>query len=46
LRYDAGTGGGRSVEGGTPLANLHLTVLEKLGMRLDRVHDSTGRVDL
>ena len=32
--------------GGTPLANLHLTVLEKLGMRLDRIHDSTGRLDL
>ena len=46
LRYDAGTGGGRSVEGGTPLANLHLTVLEKLGLPLDRIHDSTGRLDL
>ncbi|MCE2541708.1 MAG: hypothetical protein J4G16_15420 [Acidobacteria bacterium] len=46
LRYDGGTGGGRSVAGGTPLANLHLTVAEKLGMRLDSLHDSTGRLDL
>ncbi len=35
-----------SVEGGTPLANLHLTVLEKLGIRLDGIHDSTGRLEL
>ena len=35
-----------SAEGGTPLANLHLTVLEKLGMRMDAIHDSTGRLDL
>ena len=46
LRYDGGTGSGRSVAGGTPLANLHLTVAEKLGMRLDSLHDSTGRLDL
>ena len=29
-----------------PLANLHLTVLEKFGMRLDKIHDSTGSLDL
>ncbi len=29
-----------------PLANLHLAVLEKFGMRLDKIHDSTGRLDL
>ena len=47
--------GGRSAElkGGrhirypkeTPLANLHLTLLDKLGIRLDRMGDSTGRLD-
>ena len=46
LRYDGGAGGGRSVAGGTPLANLHLAVGEKLGLRLDALHDSTGRLDL
>ena len=29
----------------TPLANLHLTLLDKLGIRLDRMGDSTGRLD-
>jgi hypothetical protein len=29
----------------TPLANLHLTLLDKLGVHLDRVGDSTGRLD-
>lgn len=29
-----------------PLANLHLTVLEKFGMRMDTFHDSTGSLDL
>ena len=47
--------GGRSVQlkGGrhlrypkeTPLANLHLTLLDKLGVRIDRMGDSTGRLD-
>ena len=49
IRYagDAsGAGAYSSVEGGIPLANLHLTVLEKLGMRIDSIHDSTGRLDL
>jgi hypothetical protein len=29
----------------TPLANLHLTLLDKLGVRLDQIGDSTGRLD-
>ena len=29
-----------------PLANLHLTVMEMFGMRMDKIHDSTGRLDL
>lgn len=29
----------------TPLANLHLTLLDKLGVHLDRMGDSTGRLD-
>jgi hypothetical protein len=29
----------------TPLANLHLTLLDKFGVRLDRIGDSTGRID-
>jgi hypothetical protein len=47
--------GGRSVQlkGGrhiryakeTPLANLHLTLLDKFGVHLDRIGDSTGRLD-
>jgi len=28
----------------TPLANLHLTLLERVGVRLDAFADSTGRV--
>jgi hypothetical protein len=30
---------------GTPLANLHLTVLDKLGIAVDKLGDSTGRLD-
>jgi hypothetical protein len=48
----AGGGAGR-VNGGrhihytepTPLANLHLTLLEKVGVRLDAFADSKGKVD-
>jgi hypothetical protein len=48
----AGGAGGR-MKGGrhiryaraTPLANLHLTLLDKVGVRLDRFADSTGKVD-
>jgi hypothetical protein len=29
----------------TPLANLHLTVLDKVGVRLDRIGDSSGALD-
>ena len=29
----------------TPLANLHLTLLDKVGVRLDSFADSRGRVD-
>jgi hypothetical protein len=46
-------GGSGQVKGGrhikyaepTPLANLHLTLLEKVGVRLDAFADSTGKVD-
>ena len=39
--------GGRHLRypAGTPLANLHLTVLDKLGVHLDRIGDSTGELD-
>ena len=47
--------GGRSaqIKGGrhirypkeTPLANLHLTLLDKMGVHMDRIGDSTGRLD-
>ena len=29
----------------TPLANLHLTLLDKVGVRLDSFGDSRGQVD-
>jgi hypothetical protein len=29
----------------TPLANLHLTLLDKFDVKLDRIGDSTGRID-
>jgi hypothetical protein len=46
-------GGGGGLKGGrhikyaepTPLANLHLTLLEKAGVRLDAFADSKGKVD-
>jgi uncharacterized protein DUF1552 len=39
--------GGRHIKFGepTPLANLHLTLLEKLGIHMDKFGDSKGRVD-
>ena len=48
----AGGGAGR-LKGGrhikfpdaTPLTNLHMTVLEKLGVPVDALGDSTGRLD-
>ena len=29
---------------GTPLANLHVTILEKLGFRVDKFGDATGKL--
>jgi hypothetical protein len=29
----------------TPLANLHLTLIDQFGVHVDRIGDSTGRVD-
>ena len=42
-----GMKGGRHIkfEKPTPLANLHLTLLDKVGVRLDSFADSRGRVD-
>jgi len=39
--------GGRHVRyaAPTPLANLHLSLLDKVGVRLDRFGDSNGRLD-
>jgi Protein of unknown function (DUF1552) len=38
--------GGRHIRfDGTPLANLHLTLLDQFGVRCDRIGDSTGKVD-
>ena len=39
--------GGRHIRysKGTPLANLHLTVLARLGVRVDRLGDSTGELN-
>ncbi len=39
--------GGRHIrfEKPTPLANLHLTLLDKVGVRLDAFADSQGKVD-
>jgi Protein of unknown function (DUF1552) len=42
-----GMKGGRHVRfaNPTPLANLHLTLLDKVGVRIDKFGDSTGRLD-
>jgi hypothetical protein len=42
-----GLKGGRHIkyETGTPLANLHLTLLDRVGIRLDSFADSNGKVD-
>jgi hypothetical protein len=49
----AGGGSGRIKGGrhvhypkGTPLMNLHLTLVHKLGVPLDKIGDSTGDIDL
>jgi hypothetical protein len=45
---DIGAKPGRHVKyaGTTPLANLHTTVLHQLGLRVERLHDATGPLDL
>jgi hypothetical protein len=42
-----GLRGGRHIryENGTPLANLHLTLLDRAGVRLDSFGDSSGKID-
>ncbi len=42
-----GMRGGRHIQSSepTPLANLHLTLLDKVGIHLDRFGDSTGKLD-
>jgi hypothetical protein len=42
-----GMKGGRHIryETGTPLANLHLTLLDRVGVRLDRFGDSSGKIE-
>ena len=38
--------GGRHIRfKNTPLANLHLTLLDQFGVQVDRIGDSTGRID-
>ena len=43
----AGVRGGRHVryDEGTPLANLHLTLLDRVGVRLESFGDSSGKID-
>ena len=43
----AGIKGGRYIRyaKGTPLTNLHLTILEKMGVAVEAMGDSTGKVD-
>ena len=40
--------GGRHVKAAdkTPVTNLHLTILDKMGVPVDKMSDSTGRLDL
>ncbi len=42
-----GVQGGRHViyESGTPMTNLYLTVLDRIGVRQDTIGDSTGRIE-
>ena len=39
--------GGRHIkyDKGTPLANLHLTLLDRVGVRLDSFGDSDGKIE-
>jgi hypothetical protein len=43
----SGITGGRYIRygKGTPLANLHMTILEKMGIAIEKFGDSTGKVD-
>jgi hypothetical protein len=43
----SGMKGGRHIQykDGTPLANLHLTLLDRVGVRLDSFGDSKGKID-
>jgi hypothetical protein len=43
----AGMKGGRHIKyaTGTPLANLHLTLLDRVGVKLDKFGDSSGKID-
>jgi len=43
----SGITGGRYIRypKGTPLANLHMTILEKMGIPIEKFGDSTGKVD-
>ena len=47
MRGGSGSRGGQHVRFAelTPLANLHLTLLDHVGVHLDRFVDSTGRLD-
>jgi hypothetical protein len=40
--------GGRHIRypNGTPMTNLHIAILDKLGLPLERLGDSTGKLDL
>jgi hypothetical protein len=42
-----GMKGGRHIryEPGTPLANLHLTLLDRVGVRVDKFGDSSGKIE-
>ena len=42
-----GMKGGRHIkyEKGTPLANLHLTLVDRVGVRLDSFADSDGKIE-
>ena len=39
-------GGRHLLYGDTPRANLHLTLLDKLGLQIERFGDSNGRLEL
>ena len=45
---NTGLRGGRHIRyaEGMPLANLHLTLLDRVGIHLDSFEDSTGKIDI